>query len=441
MVVFGMVKYAPTDDLQEMGPEGPDDQASYFQQIKKARAKAATAQVDRPVFYFSLTTADQPDTLDRIFPFTRRERLLQLLDQSGNWPALQRFENALVAADQAARQDTAKNVRPLRIALMDVHDARHLAAIADLAKKARQLGEAGPHQARLDALAQAAILLKNDLQPVRQWQPAFHWYGTQNQYHRWLGGFLSGNLGQSVSGRPVWATMRFSLLTTLVINGLAFFLAFRISIPLGILLARRRGRVDRIGRWVLLLLHSMPGFWLGGLLLLLFATPHTGLFLINGINLQAYDQTDGPFLLWVGQNVDKFILPVLTLSLHALALIALQLRGSIREVLNQDFIRTARAKGVAETAVYQQHAFRNSLIPLITIFSGVFPALFAGSIVVEYLFNFPGLGMKTLESYQFKDYPLLFAILMLGSVMTVLGNFLGDVLYAWADPRIRFDKQ
>jgi len=327
-------------------------------------------------------------------------------------------------------------------ALTDVREARLLRNISALASTARRLGSGSAQQVRLDTLEQAAQNLQNHLQPANHWRPAFYWHGSANQYHRWLSGVLRGDFGESLEfHRPVWETMRFSLLTTLFINGLAFFLAFRISIPLGVAMARRQGRFDRFSKWVLLLLYAMPGFWLGGLLLLLFATPNAGFYLIKGINLQAYNPLDGPFLLWAGQHADKFILPILTLTLHVLAIIALQLRGSMREVMGLDFIRTARAKGVAKKDVYQHHAFWNSLIPLIAIFAGLFPAIFAGSIVVEYLFNFPGMGMKTYEAYHHKDYPLLFAILMIGSVMTVLGNLLGDILQAWADPRVRFHKQ
>ncbi|MEO6037400.1 MAG: ABC transporter permease subunit [Saprospiraceae bacterium] len=441
MVVFGMAKYAPTDTLVNAG-QGPDEPANYRQQIAKATAQAAKLHLNLPVFYFSLTTADRPDTLDRIFPYNRREGLVRLLNQSGNWPNVQRYEDALLAADDAVWHDTAAQAKPLRAMLIDLRGTRQLATADALAESARQLGTQTASREALETLAGAAHVLRTDLQPENQWRPALHWDREKNQYHLWLSGFLRGDLGQSISsGHPVWETLRFSLLTTLLVNGLSFFLAFRIAIPLGIAMARRRGRFDWFSRWLLLLLYAMPGFWLGGLLLLVFATPHTGLHLIDGIDLGAYNPTDGPYLLWVGQNADKFIMPVMTLTLHTLALITLQLRGGVREVMTQDFIRTARAKGISESLVYRRHAFRNSVIPLITIFAGVFPALFAGSIVVEYLFNFPGMGMKTYEAYLYEDYSLLFAILMLGAVMTVVGNFLGDVLYVWADPRVRYDHQ
>ncbi len=438
MVIFGMVKYAPSD--QAITWEGRQGQTlPYHQQIAEATRLANAAHLHLPVFYFALTTADRPDTVDRIFPYERRERLVRLLDQSGYWPAVQQYETALGNAEKAAWEEPASV--PWRLMLTDLRRSRRLGAIDTLARAVRD--SAGPTalEGRLETLAQAAETLHTELRLKNRWLPALHWFGGNNQYHRWLTGFLVGDFGRSVSfQRPVWEVIRFPLLATLFVNGLSVLLAFGISIPLGITMARRQGRFDRLHRWALLLLNAMPGFWLGGLLVLLLATPHTGLHWIDGIDLAAYDPADGPFLLWVGQNAGKFILPVLTITLHALALITLQLRGSLREVLFQDFIRTARAKGLAEKVVYRRHAFRNALFPLITIIAGVFPALFAGSIVIEYLFAFPGMGMKTFEAYAFEDYPVLFAILMLGAVLTVAGNFLGDVLYVWADPRVRLDR-
>ncbi len=445
MLTFGLVKYAPTDTELVPDISHGEHTVSYRQQVAQITRRAQARHLDLPVFYFALTTADRPDTLDRIFPYTRRESLLQLLDQSGNWSAVQQYEAALFNAEEAVALEVSPEVGLLRVVLSNVRQAQRLEAIHSFAKTAEQLGEqmqvSATCQNSLVTLTQAAQVLQTELHTGKQWIPALQWHGFNNQYHRWASAFLHGDLGRSTfSKRPVWASMRFPLLTTLFINGIALFLAFRIAIPLGIAMARRGGRFDRLNRWVLLLLHSMPGFWLGGLLLLLVGTPFTALHLIDGINLAPYDPNEGPFLWWAAENAEKFILPILTLTLHALALIALQLRGSIREVMTQDFIRTARAKGLDERKIYGYHAFRNSLIPMIALFAGVFPALFAGSIVVEYLFNFPGMGMKTVEAYAHEDYPLLLAILMLGAVLTVIGNLLGDVLYAWADPRVRFEK-
>jgi ABC-type dipeptide/oligopeptide/nickel transport system permease component len=134
-------------------------------------------------------------------------------------------------------------------------------------------------------------------------------------------------------------------------------------------------------------------------------------------------------------------LPILTIALQALAVLTLQMRGGILHVIGQDFIRTARAKGVDEEAVYWRHAYGNALFPLIATFPDLFPGIFAGSIVVERLFNYYGIGSKTMEAINTSDYPLIFIIVMLVASIIVFANLVADLLYAWADPRVRFTKR
>jgi peptide/nickel transport system permease protein len=131
-------------------------------------------------------------------------------------------------------------------------------------------------------------------------------------------------------------------------------------------------------------------------------------------------------------------MPVAVLTLHALALIAMQIRGGMLETLRQDYIRTARAKGLNDDDVYWKHAFLNALFPIITLFGALLPALLTGSLVVETLFNFPGLGVKTQTAFLNHDLGTLSAILMAVAILTVTGNLVADMLYALADPRVRF---
>jgi peptide/nickel transport system permease protein len=291
-----------------------------------------------------------------------------------------------------------------------------------------------------DTLQHCIQTLHSEARPEKISVPAFYWHGFDNQYHRWLTGFVTGDLGLSRSTqKPVWESLKFSLRSTLIINGLAILLAYCLAVPLGVFMARRRDQApDRTARWVLLLLYSMPIFWLGSLLMLFFATPDFGLYIINGIGIESYQGSGKTYGAWCLSNFDKFILPILTLGLHALAVLALQMRGGVLDTIGQDFVRTARAKGASENAVYWRQAFRNALFPIITIFASVFPAIFTGSLVVEFLFQFPGLGMKTSEAFMGGDYPVLFTILMLAAMLTILGSLVADLLYALADPRVRF---
>jgi peptide/nickel transport system permease protein len=148
-----------------------------------------------------------------------------------------------------------------------------------------------------------------------------------------------------------------------------------------------------------------------------------------------------PFLDWFSNKLPKFVLPILVLTLYSLTIVTLQMRGGMIETLGQDYIRTARAKGVSEEDIHWTHAFRNALFPVITIFSSMFPALFTGSLVLETLFNFPGMGQKAQSAFLDQDLGVLSIILMAAAIMTILGNLIADLLYGLADPRVRLSSR
>ncbi|MBV6439698.1 MAG: hypothetical protein EPGJADBJ_01345 [Saprospiraceae bacterium] len=446
MVIFGLSKCAPRDPELELG----DDAAfgTLRQQDEAIYKRAERLGFNKPLFYFTLTTAAFPDTLYRIFPWTRREQLAKLCAQTGNWQAVNRYVAALreAAAFTDALPDTLPAAGTFRVAFSELLNGDHADDLEEAFAGVQEAGANLPAGFRaeelLDTLQRCVLDLKSNTQPDKMYIPAFYWHGTDNQYHRWLAGFVQGDLGMSRYAQPVWDSLKFSLLSTLVINGLALLLAYLFAVPLGVAMSRRRNLTfDRSARWVLLFLFAMPVFWLGSLLLLFLATPDFGLYVIKGIHLESYQGSGKTYWEWCFSNFDKFILPILTLTLHALAILALQMRGGILDTIGLDFIRTARAKGVGEDTIYWRHAFRNALFPIITVFTSLFPAIFTGSLVVEYLFQFPGLGMKTQEAFIGGDYPVLFCILMLAATLTVVGNLIADLLYAWADPRVRFARQ
>lgn len=445
VAIFGLSKCTPRDPALDLGDSSF---SSYRQQEAAAMLRAAQLGLDKPAFYFTLTTAAFPDTMYRIFPLDRRERLTKLCAQTGNWTAVVQFEKALKKVEEfaSALSDTLASAGDFRVVVADMMKSDRCDFLSEMLTGVRQSAQPLPQSEQLtlllDTLQMQTRRLKTQAQPAKMNLPAFYWHGADNQYHHWLSGFVTGDLGLSrLSQKPVWTSLKFSLFSTLIINGLAILLAYCAAVPLGVAMARRRNRAfDRTANWTLLLLYAMPVFWLGSLLMLLFATPGFGFYLINGINLESFQGSGKAYGEWCLSNFDKFILPILTLCLHALAILALQMRGGVLDAVGQDFIRTARAKGVGENAVYWRHAFRNALFPIITVFASVFPAIFAGSLVVEFLYQFPGLGWKTQEAFMVGDYPVLFTILMLAATLTILGNLIADLLYAWADPRVRFAK-
>lgn len=257
------------------------------------------------------------------------------------------------------------------------------------------------------------------------------------QYGRFLGNALRGDLGYSQLLRlPVTEAIASRLPNTLLLMGLALSLSFGLGMLLGIFGVRHRDtRAGRITNRATLLVYSFPDFWLALMLLLLFAywipiLPAGGMV----------DPVMHPYMGTAEAAWDRLthlILPLLTLTLLLTAYIVRFQRAALLEVLPADYVRTARAKGASERNVIGRHAFRNALLPMITLAGLAFPLLLGGAVFVEKVFAWPGMGMLVLTAISIRDYPLVMASVMVAAAMVTLGNLLADIAYAWADPRIR----
>ncbi|MEO5509158.1 MAG: ABC transporter permease [Longimicrobiales bacterium] len=264
------------------------------------------------------------------------------------------------------------------------------------------------------------------------------------QYYKWLFAFVQGDFGYSFAqSRPVIDVLKEAIPNTLMLCTGAIVLVFAIGMLLGMLQAvRQHSFFDSSSSVIALFFYSMPSFWLALMLMLLFslkahqwgwpiALPPTGI-----------TSVDYEFLSTGGKMMDRMkhlILPVGTLTLALAAGVARYTRGQMLEVIRQDYIRTARAKGLPERTVIMKHALRNSLIPVITLLGLYLPLLFSGTVFIETIFAWPGMGRTIVDAIFQRDYPLVMATSFIFAVMVVLGNLMADVLYAVADPRIRYD--
>jgi peptide/nickel transport system permease protein len=257
------------------------------------------------------------------------------------------------------------------------------------------------------------------------------------QYVRWIKLAAKGELGFSLSQRrPVREVIATAMPRTFLLSGLALLLSFGIGIAVGMLQAERPGGArDRwLGR-VLLLLYSVPDFWLALLALLLFAY-RIPLFPPGGMT----DSVTYEYLTPIGQLVDRIkhlVLPVLTLALLSAAAIARFQRAALLAVLPSDWMRTAVAKGLSWRKAVRHHAFRNALLPTITLFGLALPVFASGAIFIEKVFSWPGMGLLTVNAIAARDYPLVTSGVLVMSVIVVVGALLADIAVAIADPRVR----
>jgi peptide/nickel transport system permease protein len=257
------------------------------------------------------------------------------------------------------------------------------------------------------------------------------------QYWHYLVSVASGGFGFSFPHhRPVSAVLADALPNTLLLMGVAIFLAFSAGIAMGVVQARRKGKPIDWGLSIgSLFFYSMPDFWLALMMLLVFAYwlrifPASGMF----------DPVMYGFMNPWARAADRLwhlVLPAGTLALLVTAAVARYQRAALLEVVHQDFTRTARAKGLSERSVVWRHALRNALLPVITLFGLALPAFLGGSVFVESVFSWPGMGTLTVNAIAARDYHLLTAVVIVTSTLVVLGNLVADLLYAWVDPRVR----
>lgn len=256
------------------------------------------------------------------------------------------------------------------------------------------------------------------------------------QYADWIKRLARFDLGRSFTDdRPVWDKIAERLPITVSINLLAIFVIFLVAVPIGIISAVKENSVfDRISTVFVFLGFATPDFWLALLLMSLFGV-YLGWLPISGIKSIDFEELN--FIEKIFDLGRHLMLPIFISAFGGLAGMSRYMRTSMLEVLNKDFIRTARAKGLSEKVVVYKHALRNALLPFITIIGLSIPGLIGGSVIFESIFSIPGVGKLFFEAVMTRDYPLIMGELLFVAVLTLLGNLLADVMYAVADPRIR----
>lgn len=279
---------------------------------------------------------------------------------------------------------------------------------------------------RASAEAQERLRAMYDLD-----KPLYH------QYWIWVKKLAVLDLGQSFSTdhRPVADKILERLPITILLNVLSLILILAIAIPIGVLSAVHQNSLfDKLTSVFVFIGFAMPTFWLALLLMILFGV-QLGWLPISGIRSLNYEYLPAGAAFW--DLIKHLILPVALSAFGGLAGLSRYMRSNMLEVIRQDYIMTARAKGLSERVVIYKHALRNALLPVITILGLSIPGLIGGSVIFETIFAIPGMGQLFYMSVMARDYPVVMGILFIGAVLTLLGNLIADVSYAVADPRIR----
>jgi peptide/nickel transport system permease protein len=265
------------------------------------------------------------------------------------------------------------------------------------------------------------------------------------RYVKWMGSVLTGDLGQSFTHRrPVLDVLISALPATLLLSGVALIVAFFLGIVLGTLQAvRHHSALDSGLSIVTLFFYSMPSFWLALMMMLVFSYMAANVwnlgFWFPASGIQGPDFESLSTLGQVKDRLVHLVLPATSLALVMTAGIARYVRGSVLEVVRQDFVRTARAKGLPERTVISRHVLRNALLPVVTLLGLYLPVLLSGTVFIEEVFAWPGMGRALVGAIQARDYPLVMGGGLLFATMVVVGNLIADAVYAIVDPRVRYE--
>jgi len=467
---------APGDPVERLskaaGNEGSAEQQSGASKKIKQELRKKLG-LDLPIFYLSVTDLASSDTLYKVQDKYHKANLEALTHQSGNWQAVSDYYSSLLALQKAHQQvdakaivandsflslnsvnesinqfgfeigslleTSAKDIVTLKFEKMELLLSKNI-FLSDL-------------ETPLESVKQARASLFSNATKWKTYIPAINWYGINSQYHWWLfgdmfhsknterKGLLRGDFGISyIDSQPIqdkiWQKVGISFSLSLI----SIFLAYLISIPIGIYSAYKKdSTVDKGMSLVLFILYSMPSFFVGTLLLLQFANPdNLSWFPVSGIQDPTLFNPEWSLWMKLKHRMPFLILPIITYTYSSFAFLSRIMRIGMIDVVSQDYIRTARAKGLGEGKVILKHALRNSLLPIITVFAAIFPMAIGGSIIIEVIFSIPGMGVEVFNAILNYDYPMIITVFTLSGFLTMVGYLISDLLYAVVDPRISY---
>jgi len=459
---------APGDPVEKMvsaaSSSGEMGKQSISQQEQKMFWRKKLG-LDLPVFYFSISSLANPDTLYRIYDKNESTALNRLIDKYGNWNEISNYYLACanfyykviaISPDTAGLSEQQRNklydeVVQLKFEANALKSAYTLESINAKFNSIKQIIYRNPSlqslQLSYDKTKESYQNVINNSSVWKNYIPSINFYGYKNQYHRWLfgdGEFSKGiirfDFGISyVSKQPVGEIISTKITWSLFFSLCSVFLAYIISIPIGVRSAQKRGGAfDKTSSLIIFMLYSLPSFFVAFLLMLLFSNPNILSILPSSGVKPVEGYPEGASLLECARlSLPYIILPLICYTYSSFAFLSRTIRGSMLEVLEQDYIRTARAKGLSDNKVIWKHAFKNSLFPLITIFANIFPVAIGGSVILETIFTIPGMGLELYNAIAAQNYPIIIAVMTLTGILTLIGFLVSDILYVIVDPRVR----
>lgn len=474
---FVIMVSAPGDPVERMvvaAQAGGEIGSQTSNQLEQKRFWSRKLGLDLPIFYLSLNTLAQSDTLYRIYDKNEQECLSRLASEYGNWEAISDYYSAVsklyAAHTKLVIDSSTAQGYPLDKFKADVNTSffessslkatYNLVVIESKFERLEKLYRTpclSPLKDELELVKSKFRTVQETATPWKTYVPVINFY-PKNQYHRWIfgdgnwltgegkeftSGVIRGDFGTSYTTKmPIQEVIGIKIFWSFFFSMVSVFIAYMISIPLGVQAATKKdSRFDRITTVVLFILYSLPSFFAATVLLMWFANPDVlHWFPASGVEPVRGFAPDASFFERWWERMPFLFLPIISYSYSSFAFLSRIMRVSMLEIVNQDYIRTARAKGLSERTVIYKHALRNALLPIITVFANIFPIAIGGSVILEFIFTIPGMGGESYNAIVNQNYPMLIAIFTITGVLTLVGYLVSDILYAAADPRISFSK-
>ncbi|MFM2268790.1 MAG: hypothetical protein RL757_2231 [Bacteroidota bacterium] len=432
IITFGMSQCAAGDPVllaleMEVGQaNAPVSDIAYHQMARKLGT-------DKPVFYGSILPISFPDTLFKFLYRSHIKTVEKTIGRYGNWEKQATYFQTLTFLEQnSGHNESLKNIISQ---LWETNEVGKMNALLEQIK-VEQHGSFAHAQANTMRLL--ANDFKNNATVYKNYIPKIIFYGADNQFHHWFVRILKGDFGKNKKEEPIGKLMEKPLVTTLYFGFLTLLFSYCTSIPLGIWLVKSSflGLKRRVSDF-LYLSYTFPTFSLATFLVLFFTNDTYGLK-VASIGLAEDFESKSSIFSWLFNNFGSFILPILCFSVHIIPILTGQLEQTMRNAMRQEFIKTARGKGLTEKQILWRHALPNALAPILAALGTLFPLMVGGSMIIEVVFDIPGMGNLLFKAMMQRDYNLVFGIVLLISFMTLLGSFISDLLHAHFDPRVRF---
>ncbi len=435
-VLFEYSGADPVKSLLTLQGITDDDQVNLDYQVEYKNI-ARDLSRDLPLFYFSIIPSYFPDTLHRILLPEKRRRAETLLTQYKNWDRVNDYVGNLAALTEFENDPNLRS--SLKQAIyqynrgVGIEDAERIqqAIIPDIDQSNLLIQE------RFASFFKSQQLLFSNQTPF--YYPKLTFHGGQSQFHQWFKRVIVGDFGLAMTdGRPVLAKLSKSIGWSIMLALLSIFFASILSILVGLLTAYKKDTIiDSSTYLVLFSIFSTPLFWFATLMIVFFTSKDFGALTDIFPSVGRFYTGDGSMLQQLSHNLKLLILPIFCLSIHNTALLGRQIRASLLQQSAIAYNLTAIGKGMSQKSALIKHVLPNALLPFITIIIGAIPAAIAGTLIIEVIFNIPGMGRLMFQSILNDDWNIISAILIVISLATMIFYLIGDILYAYVNPKIK----